>query len=385
MGSLLLLVAKLKWAVAFGALVGAAVSLNQLLLPGSGAYQVKAPVDTAAGLYPGSDVEIAGAKAGRVESITLKDGLALVAISLDPMHAPLHRDARIELRPKSLLGEMYVSVDPGQSPAVFDSGATVPSGQVHRSVQLEEVINTFDEPTRQKLQVLIDNLGGGVAGRGQETNQGFAYGTKDMDDLAAISSTLAERDQDLETVITQLDSVTTELARSDRSRQLGDFIQNTDRLLANLNAQDAQLKRALAETNAALGRSGNALDGTGANLGSIFHQLPYTVHEANVLTQDLGVGMDTLMPHLGQLLDGISAGPQVFGGHDANGYATRVNIVAGPATAGVDLPALAPGSQPAGNSPGGRSANPGNDLSASGPETLPGAVQFLLRQGTGGQ
>ena len=377
--ALVLLLAKLKWAAAFGAVVGLTLSLNHLLLPDQG-YQVKFPIDTAAGLYTGSDVEIAGAKAGSVENVGLWHGQALVTISLDPQFAPIHRDAVIDVRPKSLLGEKYVSLDPGQAPGTFQSGSVLPASQVQRSVELEEVINSLDAPTRQKLQVLIDNLGGGLTGRGQETNTGIAYGTKDMDDLAALSDTLAQRDADLTQVIDQLSQVTDELAKSDRRQQLGAFIQNSDQMLQDLNQQDEQLKRALAETNAALGKTGDSLDGTGGNLNSILSNSGYTVHEAGILSADLGVGMDTLMPHLGELLAGIREGPIVFGGHDAYGYATRVNVVVGPATAGQSGPNL-PGQGGSGSGGSGTPQQPAFNPFSAQQDSVPAPVQFLLAQG----
>jgi len=384
---LVLLLAKVKWLAAFVAVVVLGLGMNHLLLPDPG-YQLKVPVDTAAGLYSGSDVEIAGAKAGRVESIGLSGGKALVTISLDPSFAPIHKDALIELRPKSLLGERYLAVDPGSGGGTFASGATIPDAQVHRSVELEELINTLDQPTRQQLQVLIDNLGGGLAGRGQETNTAIAYGTKDMDDLAAISTALAQRDQDLQTVIDQLSQVTDELAKSDRRQQLGAFIQNTDQMLQDLNQQDEQLKLALAKTNAALGRTGTALDGTGGNLNSILTNAPYTVHEAGILSSDLGVGMDTLLPHLNELLAGIKEGPIVFGGHDAFGYATRVNVVVGPATAGQSAPngpgnPLAPSQGPNGGGPQGGASSPNFNPFSMQQDAVPAPVQFLISQGAG--
>src|ERR1700738_1682964 len=68
-------------------------------------YRLTVPLDTAEGLYPGSDVLIAGAHAGSVRAITLDGAVTLVTIALDPAYAPVHSDARVTVRPKSLLGE----------------------------------------------------------------------------------------------------------------------------------------------------------------------------------------------------------------------------------------------------------------------------------------
>lgn len=325
---------RLELGLAFVAVVAAAIGITHLL-PGAGAYEVTVPVQDAAGLSPGSDVMIAGALAGRVESISLGQGAALVLIGVDAEHAPLHTDAVVSVRPKSLLGERYLALDPGQAPGTLPSGATLPATQVTQSTDLQDVVDTFDAPTRAKLQTLIVELGGGVAGRGTELNGALVSGRQDLSDLRGIAATLASRDAELRTAIANLDSVTQELARSDRRKQLGDLIANLESLLANLADQEAQLQQALVQTNAALTRTANALDGTGGNLADIAHQLPATVHLADLIMADLGPDSDVLMPHLGQLNAAIAEGPSVFGGLDANGYSTRISPIVGCSTAGV--------------------------------------------------
>jgi len=231
---------KFKWAAAFAAVAVAGLALGHGALGGGGQYRLNVPMENAAGLYAGSDVQIAGANVGRVESVGLRGSGAIVTISLDKMHSPVRGDARIGLRPKSLLGEKYLDLDPGRGGQTLPSGATLAPASVTTPVELQDVVNTLDEPTRQKLQVLIVELGGGISNRGDELNQGFHTGRQDMDDLAAISDTLAQRDQDLQSVIVNLDTVTSELARSDRSSQLQALIKNSDDLLKNLADQALQ-------------------------------------------------------------------------------------------------------------------------------------------------
>ncbi len=321
-------VRRLELGLAFAAVVGAGLALGHVL-PSTAPYELRVPIQNAAGLSPGSDVMIAGASAGRVQAIALAPGSALVTISVDAEHAPVHRDATVGVRPKSLLGERYLALDPGQAAGTLPSGATLPPTAVVRSTDLEDVIDTFDQPTREKLQTLVVELGGGVAGRGQELNAGLAAGRQDLDSLRGIASTLAGRDAELRDVIANLDSVTAELARSDRSRQLGVLIQGLEALLHNLADQEAQLRQALAESSAALTRTGNALDGTGGSLAGIAQQLPQTVHLADLVVADLGPDSDVLMTHMGQIDTAIAEGPAVFGGRDASGYATRISPILG--------------------------------------------------------
>ena len=293
------------------------------------AYRLVVPLDSADGLYPGSDVLIAGAKAGSVQDISLDGNRSMVTIVLDDAYAPVHRDAKVTVRPKSLLGEKYVALDPGSSD-VLDSGSQLPTTQVARAVDLQDVVNSLDQPTREKLRTLVISLGGGLAGRGLDTNQTLSYGRTDLDHLAAITDTLRARDQDLETVIQALDQVTAELAKSDRSTELGELIKNSETVLHSLSQQDAQIKALLVNANAALRRSDVSLSGTAAQLNDIFRQAPRTVDLLNGISRTLATNTDLLLGDLGTFDAGMKTSTDVFGAQDGQGYATRLNVIAGP-------------------------------------------------------
>lgn len=375
-----LVLAKAKWALAFLAIVVLGMSVPRWLDPAqTSTYSLQVPLQDASGLYVGSDVEIAGAKAGRIEDLQLHGATVLATLSIDPAHAPVHSDALVDVRPKSLLGEKYIALDPGHKMRTLDSGATLPAAAVTRSTELQDVFNTFDQPTRDKLQVVIDELGGGVAGEGQVQNRGISAGTQDLNDLSAIADTLAQKDHELKDVIASLSQVTDELAQSDHRTQLADLIKNTEALMRDLADQDAQIQRALVETNAALTRTGNALDGTGGNLASINQSLGLTVNYVNGTTADLSAGLDVLLPHMNEFIAGIQEGPKVFGGNDNMGYATRIMVVAGTGTAGVAAPSVGPNApvEPGGGANGNlpqfpsiTAGNPGDGLGA--------AIGFIL-------
>ena len=291
-------------------------------------YRLIVPLDTADGLYPGSDVLIAGAKAGSVQDITLDGNQTLVTITLDDAYAPVHADARVTVRPKSLLGEKYVALDPGSSNELA-SGSRLPQTQVARAVELQDVVNSLDAPTREKLRTLVISLGGGLAGRGLDTNQTLAYGRQDLDHLAAITDTLAARDHDLEKVIQGLDQVTAELSKSDRRVELGALIKNSETLLHSLSQQDAQIKATLANANAALSRTDASLSGTATQLNDILRQAPTTMSLLNGLTRTLATNTDLLVSDLGTFDRGMQYSTDVFGAQDGQGYATRITVGVG--------------------------------------------------------
>ena len=318
--------------------------LSSRIVNGLTEYRLVVPIDSADGLYPGSDVLIAGARAGSVRDISVDGAQTLVTIAVDDAHAPVHADATVTVRPKSLLGEKYVALDPGHSDEL-PSASRLSHEQVARAVDLQDVVNSLDQPTREKLRTLVIALGGGLAGRGPDTNQTITYGRQDLDHLAAITDTLAARDQDLQKVIQGLDQVTAELAKSDRRQQLGELIKNSEALLHSLAQQDAQIKATLANANAALSRTDTSLSGTAAQLNSIVRQAPTTVDLLNGITRDFATNTDLLVGDLGTFDRGMKYGSNTFGAQDGQGYATRISVLVGACSPGIPctLPTVVPG------------------------------------------
>ena len=96
-------------------------------------------------------------------------------IEIDPQFAPRPADTRAILRQKTLLGETYVELSPGShnGPKLAD-GAALPHGQVAPTVQLDEILSTFDPTTRQAFQTWMQQQGIALTGRGQNLNAALA-------------------------------------------------------------------------------------------------------------------------------------------------------------------------------------------------------------------
>ena len=114
-------------------------------------YRVTASFAEASQLATEADVRISGVPVGRVKAIEpdARTGRSLVVLQLDSRYAPLPSDARAILRQKTLLGETYVELTPGTAgaPPVPDGGRLA-DGRVSDTVELDEVLRTFDPRTR---------------------------------------------------------------------------------------------------------------------------------------------------------------------------------------------------------------------------------------------
>ncbi len=132
--------------------------------------------DDARGLIGGQLVKVAGAKAGTIENVVVTpDFKAEVQATIDSKFMPFHQNATCTIRPEGLIAENYVDCDPGTpgSPPLRGSGSnppTVPVTQTSEPVSILDLFNIFNLPTRERFQVIIDELGIGTAGRGNDFN-----------------------------------------------------------------------------------------------------------------------------------------------------------------------------------------------------------------------
>jgi len=111
-------------------------------------YTVLVDFPDVAGLDVGDTVRVAGVEVGKVETINLKENLGRVTLSIDH-RVPLYEDATAQVETYGLLGDRYISVDPGHSklPRVD------PGGEIHSAVSPEELDALF-----AKLSEVADDI-----------------------------------------------------------------------------------------------------------------------------------------------------------------------------------------------------------------------------------
>src|ERR687888_38112 len=133
-------------------------------------YRFTVPFKEATQLAAQSDVRISGVNVGKVKSINLgSDGLAHATIEMDSQYAPLPEDSRAILRQKTLLGETYVELTPGtQGSKKIPENGTLATARVAPTVELDEILRSFDKKTRESFQVWQQDLGAGIEGHGED-------------------------------------------------------------------------------------------------------------------------------------------------------------------------------------------------------------------------
>jgi len=139
-------------------------------------YEVNIPFKEATQLAQQSDVRISGVSVGKVQDIVLAPNgeQAMAKVDINDKYGPLPLNTRAVLRTKTLLGETYVELTPGDrdGPKLADGG-TLPSAQIAESVQLDEIFRTFDAKTRAAFQTWQQEAALSIEGQGASLSYAF--------------------------------------------------------------------------------------------------------------------------------------------------------------------------------------------------------------------
>ncbi len=172
-------------------------------LPFVPTYDVRVEVPNAAGLVKGNDVRIGGTRVGTVSAMTPRtraDGsvIAVLDLALQKVVSPLPQDSTVIVRPRSALGLKYVQLTRGTADQGVPPGGTLPLRQATpAAVELDEVFDMFDEPTRRAIQQNLTTAGDAFASRGGD----LSFALRDLrplfDELTPVMRNLASSRTDL--------------------------------------------------------------------------------------------------------------------------------------------------------------------------------------------
>jgi hypothetical protein len=97
------------------------------------------------------------------------------------------------VRARSALGLKYVEIDPGTAKAGYKQGDTVPLSQATpHPVDIDQVLNTFDLPTREGARNNLLGFGNGVTGRGPDLNTAIDLAPQLLSNLEPVATNLAD-------------------------------------------------------------------------------------------------------------------------------------------------------------------------------------------------
>jgi ABC-type transporter Mla subunit MlaD len=247
--------------VAVLAVAAAAAALARGGAGGDGGdYKVRAIFDNAGFVIPGEDVKVAGVKVGRIESLDVTpDDKAAVVLRIDqPGYQDFRRDASCIVRPQSLIGERFVECTPTQARAAgtnpppplrkIASGPgkgqyLLPVTNTQQTVDIDLIGDIMREPERERLSLILNELGTGLAGRGRDLNEVIRRADPALKETDNVLRILASQNRVLQELARNSDTVLAPLAR-DRVRVAG-AIRNSSEVAKATAERRGDLERAI--------------------------------------------------------------------------------------------------------------------------------------------
>ena len=198
----------------------------------SRSYEYKAEFVDATGVTKGDDVRIAGVKVGTVKDISIDSAnRAMVTLTVQ-RSTPLTESTHATIRYRNLVGQRYIALTQiGSDTAPLKPDATIGVDKTQPALDLTLLFNGF-KPLFQALSPSdINQLSYEVV----QVFQGEG-GTLEslLQHTASVTNTLADRDQVISALITNLNDVLDNLGR--RDTELSDLILSFKKLVAGLKA-----------------------------------------------------------------------------------------------------------------------------------------------------
>jgi virulence factor Mce-like protein len=178
--------------------------------------------DNAFGLVPGGDVRVGGVNAGRTTGFNVvkrpgEAAKAVVEVELTERgFGDFRRDASCEVRPQSLIGEYYVDCRPGKAGERLPPGGTVPVEQTASTIPTDLVNDIMRRPARERLRLIVTELGTGLAGRPDDLQQVLRRAHPGLRESSRTLRILGDQNAAIESFIADSDTVVSELEHKKR-------------------------------------------------------------------------------------------------------------------------------------------------------------------------
>jgi phospholipid/cholesterol/gamma-HCH transport system substrate-binding protein len=118
------------------------VKLGHVALLGDNSYSILARFTSVSGLRVGNPVNMLGLEIGRVERLSMDqaDQRAVVEMRIN-RGVKIYDDAIASIKTEGLIGDKYVSIDPGGAGTVLEPGAVITETQP--AVDIAELIGKY--------------------------------------------------------------------------------------------------------------------------------------------------------------------------------------------------------------------------------------------------
>jgi len=233
------------------AVAGASLTIGAGDDSGSDSVEYRLVFDNAFGLVDGGDFRVGGVKAGTTSGFDLEKRQgepphAIVTVEVtEPGIADFREDASCEISPQSLIGEYFVDCQPGGSDKRLptDGSGTVPVEQTAATVPVDLVQDIMREPYRERLRLILSELGTGLAGRPDDLREVVARAHPGLRETTRVLSILGRQNRIIENFIRDADTVIAPLER--QKTEVSRWIRETGHAAEVSATRRAELSRTI--------------------------------------------------------------------------------------------------------------------------------------------
>jgi len=229
----------------------------------------KALFKNVGGLQAGNFVRIAGVEVGKIKHLSLqKDSAVLVEFSTD-RSVVLTQGSRAAIRYDNLIGGRFLALEEGAGdPHLLQPGQTIPEERTAPALDLDALIGGFRPLFRALDPDQVNALTGQLIQAFQ--GQGDTIGTL-LSQTATFTATLANRDQLIGEVITNLSTVLGSLG--DQTDHFDKAVDSLSELVKGLAARKTDVTNGIAYTNASSATIADLLAQARPPLKNVVHQI----------------------------------------------------------------------------------------------------------------
>jgi phospholipid/cholesterol/gamma-HCH transport system substrate-binding protein len=226
-------------------------------------YTLNAEFSTAQAVTPGQgqSVRVSGVQIGEIGNVSLRNGMAVVQMNIDPKYKNLiHTNATALLRPKTGLKDMFIELQPGSKAApVAKQGWTMPVSNTLPDVDVDEILASLDGDTRNYLKLLVNGAGQGLQGKGgSELAQVFQRFEPTHQDLARLNRAVAVRGTDLRQLVNSLQRLNTALGHN--QSQIVRLVDASSTVFRAFASQDSNISAAIRDLPGTLAQTTDTLN-----------------------------------------------------------------------------------------------------------------------------
>src|SRR4051794_21741151 len=287
---------------AVAAVVAAVVLVGFIIFGGAGGgYTVKAYFENGNQLVKGNQVELDGTPIGSVKNLDITpNGQAVVTIGVKSQYAPLPAGVHATIRQASQSGIANRYIDLQMPPAsqgrqTIQDGGRITADNTTTSVDLDQLFNTLDPPTRKALQEFFKGQAKSLDGKGAMQNVAFHYLNPALPPSRRLFNELTSDPPTLERFVPDTSRLVTTLAN--RRDDLSALIQNLDTTMGAIGSQKVALADALGRLPHFMRRSNT----TFVNLRSALDDVDPLVNASKPVAKKLNPFLDQLQPLLHDL------------------------------------------------------------------------------------